>query len=62
MRDEELYSSGIFASELDDDLDAPIDEDKDPDEDDLDDDGDEYFDDENEGGSELDSFKSDEWN
>ena len=62
MRDEELYSSGIFASELDDDLDAPIDEDKDPDEDELEDDDDEYFDDESDGGSELDSFKSDEWN
>ncbi len=61
MRDDELYSSGIFASELDDDLDAPAEEEKDPDEDDLDDDDEDLYDDEDEPINPLDDYKADEW-
>lgn len=64
MRDEELYSAGIFTSELDEDAgeDAGTAEREFGGEDLEDDDEDLFGDDEDSGGSELDGFKSDEWN
>lgn len=59
MRDDELYSSGIFASELDDDTDAGEDDRDIPDFDGDDDDDDGYDDDEDSGYNPLDDYRKD---
>ncbi len=64
MRDEELYASGVFASELSDDTDAPLEdtdpEDLDLEDDDLEDDDDDLDKDEA-SYNPLDDYKTDEW-
>lgn len=61
MRDEELYSSGVFASELNDDTDAPLEE-EDPEDLDLDDEDDLDDADEDEASyNPLDDIKPEEW-
>lgn len=64
MRDEELYSSGIFASELDEDDGADTASEQDFDEKKRfdDDDDDDLGDDENDSGyNPFDEYKTDEW-
>ena len=60
MRDEELYSSGVFASELDDDVGEDI---KEPDEidEDLLDDEDELLDEDEASYNPLDDYNKEEW-
>lgn len=61
MREEELYSSGIFASELDDPDNDRDDEEERDFNDDLDEDEDEdYYDDDEDPGAEMPGH--DEWN
>lgn len=63
MRDDELYSSGVFTSELDDDLGEDVDTDEDmgdvdPDDDDMDDD---YDSDDDDGYNPMDDYQKDGW-
>lgn len=63
MREEDLYSSGVFASELNDDAgdDAVEEKEKDFDEDDLDDDELEGLDEEDAGYNPMDDYQKDGW-
>lgn len=62
MNGDELFSSGVFASELNDDIDAPIEEEE-LDADDLseDDDDDDDLDDDEASYNPLDDYKNEEW-
>ena len=61
MREDELYSSGIFASELDEDAGEDIGE-REFGGEDLEDDDDDLFGDEEGEAGDLDGFKADDWN
>ncbi|MCC7469553.1 MAG: hypothetical protein IT284_00185 [Bacteroidetes bacterium] len=60
MREEELYSSGIFASELDDAENENDKEDERDFDEDLDEDDEDYYDDDEEVDAEMPKY--DEWN
>ncbi len=60
MRDEELYSSGVFASELDDDIGEDVKDADELDEDELDDE-DDLLDEDEASYNPLDDYNKEEW-